>query len=72
MRTSITKSRAGHYTVTVHDAKGHRVFHRNLLSNLDAARRVLSEERHRRISEGLAEHARLQASFAATIARGLP
>ena len=46
---SITKSRAGHYTVTITDAAGRRVFSRNLLPSLFRAQEILREERIRRM-----------------------
>ena len=42
MKTSITKSRAGHYTLTVRDARGNRVLHQPLIDNLYLARRILA------------------------------
>lgn len=48
---SITRSRAGHYTVTITDEFGRRVFSRNLLPSLFRAQEVLREEVARRDAE---------------------
>jgi hypothetical protein len=42
-KINITKSRAGHYTVTVRDPSGARVFHRDLISTLQLAKRYAFE-----------------------------
>lgn len=48
---SITRSRAGHYTATITDDYGRRVFSRNLLPSLFRAQEVLREEVARRERE---------------------
>lgn len=48
---SITRSRAGHYTATITDEFGRRVFSRNLLPSLSRAQEVLREEVARREHE---------------------
>lgn len=42
MRTYITLSKAGHYTVTI-KANGRRVFKQNLISNLITARQIAKD-----------------------------
>ena len=43
VRTYITKSKAGHYTVTVRDSASRRAVSRNLLSSLHHAREIAPE-----------------------------
>jgi len=43
IRTYITKSKAGHYTVTVRDLASRRAVSRNLLSSLHHARGIAPE-----------------------------
>ena len=40
MKTHITKSRAGHYTVTLRNEHGYVIFHQNYIDNLHMARAV--------------------------------
>lgn len=40
IKISITKSRAGHYTVTLRNERGYVVFHRNYIDNLPMARHI--------------------------------
>jgi hypothetical protein len=42
-KINITKSRAGHYTVSVRDAQGFRVYIRDMVSTLQQARRYAFE-----------------------------
>jgi hypothetical protein len=42
-KINITKSRAGHYTVTVRDPQGFRVYIRDMVSTLQMARRYAFE-----------------------------
>ena len=42
MKTYITKSRAGHYTVTIHK-DGWPVFTQRLISNIETARRIAAD-----------------------------
>jgi hypothetical protein len=42
MKTSITKSRAGHYTVTIHE-NGWPVFSKGLIDNIQTARAIAAE-----------------------------
>jgi hypothetical protein len=42
-RISITKSRAGHYTVAIRNPQGVRVFIQDLISTLPQARRIAFE-----------------------------
>jgi hypothetical protein len=42
-KINITKSRAGHYTVTVRDPQGFRVYIRDMVSTLQQARRYAFE-----------------------------
>jgi hypothetical protein len=46
IKLSITKSRAGHYTVSIRDSNRVLVFHRNLIDNLHMARRIAAEAEH--------------------------
>lgn len=43
LKTYITLSRAGHYTVSIHNAQRQCIFTKRLISNLDAARHVAAE-----------------------------
>ena len=43
IKVNITKSRAGHYTVTMRNERGYVVFHRNYIDNLPMARAILAE-----------------------------
>lgn len=42
-KTYITLSRAGHYTVSIHNAQRQCIFTKRLISNLDAARYIAAE-----------------------------
>lgn len=42
-RINITKSRAGHYTVTIRNPQSERVFTQNLISTLPVAKRIAFE-----------------------------
>lgn len=44
IRVSITKSKAGHYSVTVRK-DGHRVYCENLIDNLPKAQRIAQEQK---------------------------
>ena len=46
MRTNITKSKAGHYTVVIRDKK-RVVFKQNLISSLWLARKIAKEEKEK-------------------------
>ena len=41
-KTSITKSRAGHYTVAIRNQQGIRVFIEDKINTLDQARAIIS------------------------------
>lgn len=68
---SITRSRAGHYTVTITDEFGRRVFSRNLLPSLFRAQEILREERDRRFNEKAAKLLAERAGFAEAAAAGI-
>lgn len=43
LKTYITLSRAGHYTVSIHNAQRQCIFTKRLISNLDTARHIAAE-----------------------------
>lgn len=47
MKTSITKSKAGHYTVTLRDARGQLRFIRDKINDLHNARLIAATEKSR-------------------------
>jgi len=46
IKISITKSRAGHYTVTLRNERGYVFFHRNYIGSLPAARQLAAHAEH--------------------------
>lgn len=70
-RRSITKSRAGHYTVTITDENGRNVFRRNLLPSLFRAQEILREETRRIGDERAARLLAERRGFAEAAAAGI-
>jgi hypothetical protein len=42
-RTYITLSKAGHYTVTIHNEQRHAIYTKRLINNIETARRIAAE-----------------------------
>jgi hypothetical protein len=62
MKTNITKSKAGHYTVTIRNDRGTVVFQENLIDNIHRARWIVDNEK-KRIAESIPSDAQFMAAL---------